>query len=75
MMKGFSERLQRSLPSYLEQNDQSNVTIVSDNLRDLSTWIGASMIASMSTFNKLLITRESFADKGEDNLGILKKIF
>lgn len=75
MMGGFSQRLLRNLPSYLDQSDTSSINIVSDNLRHLSTWIGQSMISSMSTFNKLLITREAWTENGEDKIDIFKKIF
>jgi actin-related protein len=75
MMSGFSQRLSRSLPSYLDQGDSNSINIVADNLRYLSTWIGGSMISSMSTFSKLLITREIWMESGEDKIGIFKKIF
>lgn len=73
MMKGFSQRIYNYLPSFLETNEQLGV--VADNLRYISTWIGASMISSMSTFNKLLITRENLTENGDDRIGVFKKIF
>lgn len=75
MMSGLSQRIYKNLPSFLDSNDTSQLNLVFDNLRYYSTWIGASMISSMSTFNKLLITREIWMDSGEDKVGIFKKIF
>mmetsp|Transcript_18459 Transcript_18459/g.19081 ORF Transcript_18459/g.19081 Transcript_18459/m.19081 type:complete len:179 (+) Transcript_18459:270-806(+) len=77
MMNGFSNKIHRYLPSLLDNTDPSSINIVEDNQRHLSTWIGASMISSMSTFNKLLISKESTNENGEDRIGvgIFKKIF
>ena len=77
MMKNFPERIKRNLPVLLDNSDPSSINIVDDSMRHLSTWIGASMISSMSTFNKLLINRETYLESGEDKIavGIFKKIF
>lgn len=77
MMKGFPNKIQKYLPSLLDNTDPNSIFIVDDNQRHLSTWIGASMISSMSTFSKLLINKETLLEIGEDRIGvgIYKKIF
>jgi actin-related protein len=77
MMKGFSNKIQKYLPSLLDNTDPGSINIIDDNQRHLSTWIGASMISSMSTFNRLLINKETLMETGEDRIGvgIFKKIF
>lgn len=76
MMNGFNFRINKYLPDLIKTEDvNAKLNIVADTLRYNSTWIGASMIASMSTFNKLLITKEMWADSGEEKINIYKKIF
>jgi actin-related protein len=72
MMEGFSYRIEKDLSKNISN---TKLNVISENMRNLSTWIGASMISSMSTFNKLLITRESLSESGENRVGIFKKIF
>ena len=77
MMRGFPQRIHKSLPTLLDNTDSNSIKIIDDIQRHLSTWIGASMIASMSTFNKLLINKETLIENGEDRtkVGVYKKIF
>ena len=84
MMSGFSNRIYKELPTHLSQfyydhnnsktdNEFSNLTnIVSEGYRNIAPWIGASMVASMSTFNQVFITKEDFNEGGER---VLQKTF
>lgn len=76
MIKGFSKRIYSQLPFFLENTTTNSLTISDEIHKDLATWIGGSMIASMSTFNKLLINKENLAEIGEERIGtnIFKKI-
>jgi actin beta/gamma 1 len=84
MMSGFSNRIYKELPSHLSQfyydnnNTKSDLefshltNIVAEGYRHIAPWIGASMVASMSTFNQVFITKEDFNEGGER---VLQKCF
>lgn len=84
MMNGFSNRIFKELPTHLSQfyydnnnsktdSEFSHLTnIVSEGYRNIAPWIGASMVASMSTFNQVFITKEDFNEGGER---VLQKTF
>lgn len=77
MMPGFAQRIKKTLPSYFDHDIMYNgmTQIHAEGNRYISTWIGASMLSSMSTFNQLFITKEEYAEVGENRLKIFQKIF
>jgi actin beta/gamma 1 len=84
MMSGFSNRIYKELPTHLSHfnydnsNNKSDIefshltNIVSEGYRNIAPWIGASMVASMSTFNQVFVTKEDFNEGGER---VLQKCF
>jgi len=84
MMAGLSNRLYKELPSHLSQfyydvgTSKSDLefchltNIVAEGYRNIAPWIGASMVASMSTFNQVFVTKEDIDEGGER---VLQKIF
>ena len=77
MMPGFSQRVRISLPQNLENEGvhSSNFNVVAEGNRDISTWIGASMVSSMSSFDKIFIKRDDFHESGEERVNLFSKIF
>ncbi len=77
MMAGFPQRIKKTLSNYLDNdyNYNSSPQIIAEGNRSISTWIGASMVASMSSFDKVFIKKEDFNENGEDRLPLFSKIF
>ena len=77
MMPGFSSRITKDLLNY-QDNDwdlEYKPNVITENNRYISKWIGMSMIASMSAFDKLFITKSNYQEYGEDRFAIMAKIF
>lgn len=77
MMPGFSSRINFQLKEVLNKENISynSYKIIAEGNRNISSWIGASMISSMSSFNNVFITREEYNENGENKLNIFQKIF
>lgn len=77
MMPGFSNRMNMGLKDVLKEKDISynSYQVIAEGNRNISSWIGASMISSMSSFNSVFISREEYNESGENKLNIFQKIF
>jgi len=77
MMPGFSNRINLQLKDVLNRENisYSSYKVIAEGNRNISSWIGASMISSMSSFNNVFITREEYNENGENKLNIFQKIF
>ena len=77
MMPGFSNRINIQLKDVLNKENisYSSYKVIAEGNRNISAWIGASMISSMSSFNNVFITREEYNENGENKLNIFQKIF
>lgn len=77
MMHGFSQRIKKTLHQNFDVELPSNTptNVISENNRYISTWIGASMVASMSSFDKVFIKKDEYNEVGEDRLSLFSKIF
>lgn len=77
MMPGFSNRINMQLKDVLNRENisYSSYKVIAEGNRNISSWIGASMISSMSSFNNVFITREEYNENGENKLNIFQKIF
>ena len=77
MMPGFSERISKDLLEYQDQDWELEYkpNVVTENNRYISKWIGMSMIASMSAFDKLFIKKGEYQEFGQDHFAIMSKIF
>ena len=77
MIPGFSSRITKDLLNY-QENDwdlEYKPHVIAENNRYISKWIVMSMIASMSAFDKLFITKKNYQEIGEDRFAIMAKIF
>jgi actin-related protein len=74
MMPGFAQRIRKSLSDYSDPDFNYHFTpdVIAENNRFISTWIGESMVASMSSFDKLFFTKTEYQDHGDSYLA---KIF
>lgn len=59
MIRGFSDRLQRELESI---SISKTVKLNPDSQRKHGAWIGGSMLASLSTFGDMMITKQEYDD-------------
>ncbi len=77
MIPGFSNRINMQLKDVLNEKkiSYSSYKVIAEGNRNISAWIGASMISSMSSFNNVFITREEYNENGENKLNIFQKIF
>jgi actin len=65
MFKGFKERINKDLEMYMRANTLlRTVKIHADVLRQFSAWVGGSVVASLSTFQDLIVTIEEWDDYG-----------
>ena len=64
MLKGFSDRIQKEL-NELKPND-IKLKIVSPPERNKSVWIGGSILASLSTFQKLWFNKSEYEEFGSN---------
>lgn len=77
MMPGFSNRINLQLRDVLnkENINFNSYQVIAEGNRNISSWIGASMISSMSSFNNVFVTREEYNENGENKMNIFQKIF
>ena len=77
MFNGLKERIQEEVQNLLNKDPSKPVREVSvhcDSHRRYATWIGGSMLASMSTFAEFKIFRKNYMDSGTRDI-IMKKGF
>jgi actin-related protein len=79
MLKGLKDRIEFEIRSILKKqesktSDAENMEIFYDSHRRYATWIGGSMLASMSTFNEFKITQQAYREATTKSL-VLKKTF
>ncbi|KAJ4251473.1 actin [Fusarium torreyae] len=62
LFKGFPERLQKEVEK--ASQTRNKVHVVSAPERDDFVWIGGSILASLSTFQSVWVTKQDYAEKG-----------
>jgi len=63
MFPGFPERLKQEMTSLLAPR-RRRVNIVAQECRKNAVWIGGSILASLSCYNGMLITRQEYNETG-----------
>ena len=61
--------------SVKEPMAEFELKVFSDSHRKYASWIGGSMLASFSTFNQFIVTKQNFDDAGPNASIIMKKAF
>jgi len=64
MFPGFEERLKKDLVRMAPENMAHNIKIVNETERKYAAWIGASVLASMSSFSEMEITSAEYQESG-----------
>ena len=78
-MKNMKKRIQHDLPRCLKEEDSGLLDyafladITEKEYRYIGSWVGASMVASMSTFASTFVTRDELNEVG-DKVNIFKKV-
>lgn len=62
LFPGFEDRLKKELSALVPP--KMNVKVVASDDRDDSVWIGGSILASLTTFTPMWVTRKEFEDSG-----------
>merc|ERR1719198_1655204 len=60
LIAGFGDRLQREIRA--STGNRETVSVHADSQRKCAAWIGGSMIASLSTFNHMKISKQEYDD-------------
>jgi len=63
MIPGFGARLQKELYKISIQN-YTRIQVIAARERRYSVWIGGSILASLSTFQQMWISREEYEESG-----------
>lgn len=77
MLDGLRERVQDEVQKLVNRDPskpQREVAVHCDSHRRFATWIGGSMLASMSTFSLFKISHQVYAESGAKDV-IMKKGF
>ena len=64
MFPGLEQRLKRELECYRRSPEGIIVNVTAPTERAFSTWIGGSMLASLSTFQEMWIAKEEYDERG-----------
>ena len=76
MIPGFQQRIKTTFMNSkdIEFSGLHNSQIIAEGNRNIATWIGASMIASMSSFDKMFIKKVDFMENGEERIPLFSRI-
>ncbi len=64
MIPGLAERMEKEMKALLPSEKQRWIKVLSWPDRKFATWIGGSILASLSTFQKMWITKEDYDEFG-----------
>ena len=65
LLPGFSERMEKEMCSVvLNSSMRKSIGIIAKPERKYSSWIGGSVLASLSTFQDMWVTREEYEETG-----------
>lgn len=64
MFKGLPDRLLKELKSLAPANAAHDMKVIASPERKYAVWIGASILASLSTFNQMWITKDEYEESG-----------
>ena len=62
MIPGFTRRLKKEVEALTPM--ARKIRIIADSEREYATWIGGSMLTSLSTFEKMWISRREYNERG-----------
>jgi actin-related protein len=65
MIPGFKERVMGEIHSHFYKEKSFDIHVAAENYRNIATWIGGSMLASMSTFKDLFFTKNDLKEQGD----------
>jgi len=77
MLKGLKERIEHEVWDLLNPDPSKplkKISVYTDSHRRYATWIGGSMLASMSTFGEFKISQHAYKEAGNKFM-VLKKGF
>ncbi|XP_072170598.1 actin CyI, cytoplasmic-like [Diadema setosum] len=66
LTEGLSERLRQEISAMV--SPKMRVRVVSPPERGISTWIGGSILASLSTFEKMWVTKRDYEEYGPNSI-------
>ena len=77
MMEGFADRVYNDLYNFKDPSLELEYEpiVIAENNRAIGKWIGMSMIASMSAFDKLFIKKAEYQELEEERFSEVAQIF
>ena len=64
MFPGITDRMQKEITDLAPSNMKVKVVTLTDDMKKYSAWIGGSILASLSTFQQMWITKEEYDESG-----------
>ena len=64
MYNGFPERLTREIKALAPESMKEEVKVIASPDRKLASWIGGSILSSISTFDSMWITKTEYEEFG-----------
>ena len=62
MFPGFKERLHKDLSKLVPS--ETTINIISPEKRNISSWIGASVLSSLATFSQMWVSKAEYEETG-----------
>ncbi len=59
---GFADRLHKSIIKYTPKD--MKITLSAPNTRNLTCWIGGSIVANLKAFNRMWVTKKEMEEEG-----------
>ena len=66
MFNGLPERLIKEIKALAPKSMKQEVRVIASPERRFATWIGGSILSSISTFERILITIDEYEEYGEN---------
>ena len=64
MFNGFAERFKKEINDLVPESMKKEVKVIASNERKFSTWIGGSVLSTLSSFKSKWITKKDYEENG-----------
>jgi len=64
MFNGFAERFKKEINDLVPESMKKEVKVIVSNERKFSTWIGGSVLSTLSSFKSKWITKKNYEENG-----------
>lgn len=64
MFNGFAERFKKEIKDLVPKSMKEEIKVIASNERKFSTWIGGSVLSTLSSFKSKWITKKEYEENG-----------